>query len=121
MARLTAVFCILLIQLSDIFADTSPAHMYAEAIYGRMKLVWAKLAEQRADDLSLGRVVVHCEITPDGHAENVKITSNTGNRALGELAIATIRETHLPPVPPAVLRKLPRQRFTEDFEFSVVR
>ena len=96
MARLTAVFCILLIQLSDIFAGPSPARMYAEAIYPRMKLVWGKLAEQRADDLSLGKVVVHFEITADGQTENLKIMSNTGNRALGELGISTIRETHLP-------------------------
>jgi len=70
--------------------------MYAEAIYARMKLVWGKLAEQRADDLSLGKVVVHFEITADGQTENLKIMSNTGNRALGELGISTIRETHLP-------------------------
>jgi len=70
--------------------------MYAEAIYVRMKLVWGKLAEQRADDLSLGKVVVHFEITADGQTENLKIMSNTGNRALGELGISTIRETHLP-------------------------
>lgn len=118
--RLAATLCFLLMQLSCIIAGSSQTKAYGDAIYARIRPVWAKLATERADALSFGTAIVHFEISADGRPEHLKVTSNTGNRALAELALATIRQTRFPPIPSAVLGTLPNKRFTADFEFVAV-
>ena len=72
----------------------------------RMNKVWLRLASAHASDLSPGTVKVAFHILPDGTVRNLQITSNTGNSALGRVALRTVRKTRLLPLPSSLLPNL---------------
>ena len=82
-----------------------------------MRVVWIELAPKRADRLTIGRVKLHFEIAPNGDVVNLKIKSNSGNQALADLAIDTIRATRIFPIPKTVVSTLDKNRLPVDFDF----
>jgi TonB family protein len=79
---------------------------YTADLRQRMNRVWMRLASAHARDLSPGTAKVKFHILPDGSVRNIRVTSNTGNAALAQVALETVSTTHLPPLPSALLPKL---------------
>ena len=97
--------------------DPGPAKAYEKDLFARMDVVWKRLASERSNQLPVARVKISFDIHPDGHIENLKITSNPGSKILGEVAQRTVRETHILPLPPDVLATLPTRRLAVELTF----
>jgi len=116
------VFSATLLLASCFSAEASTHRNTARAAYendlrSRMRVVWLQLATKRVDLLTIGRVKLHFEIAPDGDVVNLKIKSNSGNHALADLAIDTVRATRIFPLPKNVLSTLDTKRLPVDFDF----
>ena len=101
-------------------AHTSdPVKAYERDVRRRMDVVWRRLAAEHIDRLSAGTAKVTFHIDPDGRVHDLKITSNTGPRALADVVTRTVRETRIPPIPPPVLAALPDRRMPAEFDFNI--
>jgi TonB family protein len=94
---------------------------YDNEVFARMNAVWERLSAQNTSRLSIEKVKVRFDVAPDGSVYNLKIISNTGNSALAEVARRTVRETRLPPIPPAALAALPMGHMSAECDFIVYR
>jgi TonB family protein len=88
--------------------DSTPAlRLYAADFRQRMNSMWLRVASAHANDLVPGTAKVSFHILPDGRVTNLRLTSNTGNAALAEVALESVRKTRLGPLPSSLLPKLP--------------
>jgi TonB family protein len=88
-------------------SSTSPLSAYKADFYQRMNRVWMRLISAHAQALSPGTAKVAFHVLPDGSVRNIRVTSNTGNAALAQVALETVRTTRLPPLPSGLLPTLP--------------
>jgi len=95
-------------------------HDYQETINEHIGPAWLKLLGQYANQLATGNVRVHFEIRADGLVVNSQITLNTGNRELGQVALAAIQSVRLPPIPVEVLEGLPDRQLRAEYGFTVI-
>jgi TonB family protein len=93
-------------QTTSSASSTSTLSAYKADFYQRMNTVWMRLVSAHAQDVSFGTAKVAFHVLPDGSVKNVRVTSNTGNAALAQVALETVRTTRLPPLPAALLPKL---------------
>jgi TonB family protein len=93
-------------QTTTSVSSTSALPAYKADFRRRMNRVWLRLASAHASDLSPGTVKVAFHILPDGTVRNAQITSNSGNAALGRVALQTVRTTRLLPLPSSLLPNL---------------
>ena len=98
----------------------APVKAYQANAVARADAVWNRLLSPRAmDNLSTGTVKVAFYIARDGRVQNLRVVSNTGNQALAELAIRTIQETRMPPIPPTVVATLAKGQMSVVYDFTI--
>src|SRR6202171_2812530 len=106
-------------QVTSASEATTPLKAYENDVRSRMNATWTRLASQNHSQLSDGKAKVRFDVAPDGRVYNFKLVSNSGNRILAEIATRTVRETRIPPIPPAVLSALPEGHMPGDCDFNV--
>ena len=106
-------------QLNARTAETDALKAYHAELRARASVVWNRLAPRAERRVSVGTVKIRFDVAPDGRIHDVRIASNTGNRALAELAIRTIRETRIPPIPRRVAINLADGRMPAESDFTV--
>ena len=84
-----------------------------------MNRVWRRLAARNIDELAVGAIKVEFRVQADGRVTHVKTFSNSGNQALADVAIRTVQETTIPPIPGATLQQLPDGYMLGEVDFSV--
>jgi TonB family protein len=92
---------------------------YKKEVVSRMNVVWNRLASLQADWLAAGTIMVQFRIQPDGHVSHVEIVSNSGDQVLAAIAIRTVQETEIPPIPRAPLAVLRDGYLLIDFSFAI--
>jgi TonB family protein len=100
-------------------APNTPLKAYEKEVITRMNTVWSRLSSEHIDQLAVGTIKVQLRVQPDGRVSHLKIISNSGNEALANIAIRTVKETQIPPIPHAALAELPDGYMPEDFNFTV--
>jgi TonB family protein len=100
--------------------SNSALRVYAADFRRRMNSMWLRLVSAHANDLALGTAKVSFHILPDGRVTNLRLTSNTGNAALANLALETVRKTRLGPLPSTLLPTLPHGYLpVDDLSFKI--
>jgi TonB family protein len=100
--------------------SNSALRVYAADFRQRINSMWLRLVSARANDLVLGTAKVSFHILPDGRVTNLRLTSNTGNAALANVALETVRKTRLRPLPSTLLPTLPHGYLpVDDISFEI--
>lgn len=98
----------------------SPAFKaYEKKVMSIIGAVWNREVERNADLLAVGTIRLTFRITPEGRVENLKILSNTSNRALVDVSINAVRRAKLPPVPKGVLKEQGHNWVEVDIAFTI--
>ena len=85
-----------------------------------MQPISRRETERAADHFGLGQAVIGFDIpVAGGHAQNVKVISNTGTDGLAEVAVTVVTEPVLPPMPPDVATVLNNQPLRDQETFMV--
>lgn len=99
---------------------SNPVAAYRVRCLDTMEPIWRRETERAADRLGLGQAVIAFEIpVTGGHARNVKVVSNTGTDGLSEVAVRTVPEAVLPPMPRDVAAVLNNQPLFDQEAFTV--
>ena len=112
---------VITIQLSARTPETDSLDAYHAELRARAGAVWNRLGARQERQVSLGTAKVRFDVARDGSVHNLRVASNTGNRALAELAIRTIRETRFPPIPRKVVGQLEGGRMPAEYDFTIYR
>lgn len=100
--------------------SSSTAKAYEKDLYGRMEIVWQRLASARIDTMAVGRVKIAFDIDATGHVEALTITSNPRSKVLAGVAARTVRETRILPIPQSMLATLPSRRMHFELDFVIL-
>ncbi len=108
--------------------DNSPARSsksssirnYEHMAFSRIGSTWDNLVEKNRSNLVPGTVRVSFVVNASGHADQLKLRSNSGNNLLGKIALASVQSTRLPSLPSDVAGKLPHHRLDMDCSFHIV-
>lgn len=92
---------------------------YEKLVYAAIKPQWEQQVSLKGDLVDIGTVRVSFFVRADGHAEVVKILSNTSNEALVMVVIASLRRAHIPPIPESLLKHLPNRRLDLEIPFTL--
>ncbi len=104
---------------SAVNAVGTPLGRYRKMLEDAVESRWYYYVKAKSDLISIGTTSVTFEILPDGSVGNLRVTGNTGNEASASVALRSIQETKLPPIPEELLATLPGGRFTMEESFTI--
>ncbi|HYR23978.1 MAG TPA: TonB C-terminal domain-containing protein [Chthoniobacterales bacterium] len=80
---------------------------------------WYALMERYGDVVALGKLQVHVVIRADGRIAKIMILSNSSNDAAEKVVRQALAEVKIPPIPPAVIKDLPKRELEMDLAFDL--
>jgi hypothetical protein len=98
---------------------SSPLGRYRRIVTDAIGQRWYFYVQQNMDLIPVGTVHIKLEINEQGHAEDIKILSNTSSGAFGDFTVQSISEAELPPLPPDLAPKLKDGRLEFEFTFTI--
>lgn len=104
---------------SAVNAMATPLGRYKKLLEDAVGSRWYYYVKAKSDLVSIGTTSVTFQIMPDGSIQNLRITENTANEASASVALRSIEETKLPPIPEDLLGALPEGRFTMEESFTI--
>jgi outer membrane biosynthesis protein TonB len=104
---------------SAVNAVGTPVGRYRKMLEDAVGSRWYYYVKAKADLISIGTTSVTFDIMPDGSINNLRITENTANEASASVALRSIQESKLPPIPEELLATLPGGRFTMEESFTI--
>lgn len=104
---------------SAVNAVGTPLGRYRKLLEDAVGSRWYYYVKAKSDLISIGTTSVTFEILPDGSVGNLRVTGNTANEASASVALRSIQETKLPPIPEELLATLPGGRFTMEESFTI--
>ena len=104
---------------SAVNAIGTPLGRYRKMLEDAIGSRWYYHVKAKSDLISIGTTSVTFEIMPDGSVGKLRVTENTGNEASASVALRSIQETKLPPIPEDILATLPDGRFTMEESFTI--
>ncbi len=104
---------------SAVNAVGTPLGRYRKLLEDAVGSRWYFYVKAKSDLVSIGTTSVTFEIMPDGSVDNLRVTENTANEASASVALRSIQETKLPPIPEDILATLPDGRFTMEESFTI--
>ena len=104
---------------SAVNAVGTPLGRYRKLLEDAVGSRWYYYVKAKGDLISIGTTSITFVINPDGSIGNLRITENTGNEASASVALRSIQETKLPPIPEDLLATLPDGRFTMEESFTI--
>ena len=104
---------------SAVNAVGTPLGRYRKLLEDAVGSRWYYYVKAKSDLVSIGTTSVTFEIMPDGSVGKLRVTENTANEASASVALRSIQETKLPPIPEDILATLPDGRFTMEESFTI--
>lgn len=98
---------------------STPLGRYRKTIADAIGSRWYFYINQKMDLITVGSVRIKFYIDEQGHAEDIKILSNSANGAFGDFSVQSISEAELPPLPPDLAPKLENGRLEVDYTFTI--
>jgi outer membrane biosynthesis protein TonB len=92
----------------------TPLGRYVKQLQDAIGARWYYLMDANGDLKSIGTTELRFDIEPDGHIENLRVTSNTTTEACASIAIRSVQETKFPPLPDDLVAALPEGHLTMD-------
>ncbi len=95
---------------------------YYRQVEDAIGVKWHELLDKKADQMEPGKLRVKIIVDKNGKvsAEDVSIVFNEANDALTKLAIASIREAAIPPIPQDLLTTLDNERFETEYDVVIL-
>ncbi len=105
---------------SSVNAVGTPLGRYHKLVQDAIGARWYHHVKARGDVISIGTTSVTFQIMPDGSIGSLRVTENTANEASASIALRSIQETKLSPIPEDILATLPDGRFTIEESFTIL-
>ena len=104
---------------SSINAVGTPFGRYQKAVSDAIGSRWYYYIKATGDVASIGTALIHAEVDPEGHLQNLKVISNSSNEAFANICLQSFQEAHIPPIPAELVEAFPNGRFPVDFSFTM--
>jgi len=104
--------------ISSVNAVATPFGRYKKEVLDAIGSRWYYFIGSKADLVSIGTAQVTAEVDKDGHIQNLKILSNSGNEAFANVCLQSFQDATIPPIPPDLAPSLPDGKFPVEISFT---
>ena len=105
--------------ISSVNAVGTPLGRYEKNMYDAVGSNWNFYMQQRGELATLGTARIAFSVDRSGHVKNVKVVSNDSNESFANIALQSILDAKLPPIPGEVADTLPPEGLNELISFTM--
>lgn len=104
--------------MSSVNAIATPFGRYKKEVLDAIGSRWYYFIGSKSDLVSIGTAQITAEVDKDGHIQNLRILSNSGNEAFANVCLQSFQDAKIPPIPPDLAPSLPDGKFPVDISFT---